>query len=156
MRTPNLSSYVTTALLAVLTASVTGLTWDTEPPVDVLTDEEFENCGLHKLDDAERMHLFRFMMAQPQLSFLAQTAEAYLIEEGFRPTSISGPLPMIEGRSRDVVLAYRDGKAYLLEPPLIGGAIVPGTYWSKGPGSAWHVVMPDGDTKVYWVRNEVP
>jgi hypothetical protein len=155
MRTSNLSAHVTTALLAVLIASVTGLSWDTQPPANLLTEEEFERCGLHKLDDDERLHLFRFMMATPQQCFLTPTAEARMIDRGFKPTSISGPLPLLGDDNREVLLAYRDGKAYMLDPPLIGEALVPGTYWSQGFGISWTVIMPDGDTQMYWVREEL-
>jgi hypothetical protein len=155
MRTPNLSAYVITALLAVLAASVTGLSWDTDPPVDLLTDEEFERCGLSKLDDSERLHLFRFLMAQPQQCYLVSTAEARMIDEGFVPTAISGPMPLQAGDDREVLLAYREAKAYVLDVPLLGNQLAPGTYWSKGRGIAWTVIMPDGDDQAYWVRDEL-
>jgi len=155
MHTSNLSAYVTTALLAVLVASVTGQSWDTEPPVDLLTEAEFERCGLHKLDDNERVHLFRFMMAAPQQCYLGPTAEARMLDRGFKPTAISGPLPLESEGNRDVLLAYRDGQAYMLDAPLSGLALIPGTYWSEGFGMSWRVILPDGDTETYWVREEL-
>ena len=152
MRRPSFSAFVTGALAAVLFSYVVGLGQGHNALRSVLTDDEFAACGLDKLSEQEVEHLSAVLTSLPGYDFLVESAFAYLQQERWRRIRILGyqtedaedPWP------DQYLVVARAGKVYRFDPPSGGPELEPGTYWARGDGRVWELMLPDGSRATIW------
>ncbi len=122
---------------------------------EFVDDEYAESCGLDKLSDREVLNLLNLVKSFHGISFVEEAAQNYMIKQGWHRTDVLGYHYLkLSGDSEptEYLLAYREGKMFVFDIPLITPRLEPGLYWSKGFGSSWDIMSPDGETENYWVK----
>lgn len=114
----------------------------------------YVGVGWNELAPEVRVGLIKEVLALPRTDHLSESAMAYVEGEDFVPTEIMGPV-QLEPDGRELLVAFREGKAYALDLPAIGAPVHPGLYWTSGFGTTWTVVLPDGEKATYWMNREL-
>lgn len=149
-------------LILTITPVVVGVTPTDDESINLvklaLGDSMYLACGLDKLDGDEQDALFSALGGIPSSSFLAESAENFLLAEGWREIQVFGYRRLTPGGiglPDDYMIAWADGAIYILDPPLSGENLAPGFYWAKGQSSRWEIIAPNGKKLDFWLKEKL-
>ena len=130
---------------------------DSRPPyTEFLHEDQYQACGLSKLSEGELLNLVGVVRGWGGISYLGEGAHNYMKRQGWYRTELLGyqklNLSDATMAPREYLLAYREGRLHILDLPITGRRLDPGVYWSKGGGSTWWILTPEGEESSHWVR----
>jgi hypothetical protein len=146
-----LSSFVTTTLAAVLFASVIGLGDSPQRLSGLLSESDYNACGLSKLTADEADRLFE-LLCVPRTDFLGLTAFERMEQDGWVPVDLIGYGARHEETSwpEEFLVFARAGLLYRFKRPMGDDDLEPGRYWAKADSRVWTLMRPDASTENLW------
>jgi hypothetical protein len=118
--------------------------------MSALGNQQYVNCGIDKLDDHERRNLFALIGSYPLVSYTHSAAEAYLLKQGWKQVQVLGAVVVDTTWGEKHIVVSDQYDLFLLDPSIVHALPDPGLYWAQSSGSAWKILMPDGDDGSYW------
>lgn len=151
MSNKRLWGFVTAAVAVVLLSSVIVMGDSPTPFSELLSDSEFDACGLSKLTDDEADRLFALLCVS-RTDFLGETAFKRMETDGWVPVDLVGyglrredtPWP------EKFLICARAGELHRFRLPMGDDDLEPGRYWCKANGRVWTLMRPDASTESLW------
>ncbi|MBD3401855.1 hypothetical protein GF420_03090 [candidate division GN15 bacterium] len=122
-------------------------------PLQQLFGEDYEACGLNKLDRTEQNLLLESIAAGGSVfSYTGESAVRYLEKEGWRRVRVLGAVRESDIGSDRNLIAFHDYSLYSLDATVKPYLLEPGVYWANISGSTWVVIYPEGDEVRFWAK----
>lgn len=149
-----LGSVMVTSL--VLSTVTVGQRNADELPVPAVDSKMYKACGLDRLTEGERSNIYRVFQCRSTHSYLEESAVRFMEKNNWNEIAINGTIELqlgIDPYPKPYLIAYGQGKSYLLEPSLTQSEFpMPGIYFGKIEGSRWRIVEKRGEIIDYWIK----
>jgi hypothetical protein len=121
----------------------------------ILTPQQKQSCGLHKLNAEEQKRLEVVFAALLSGSGLGDSAVEYLKSEGWDEVKVLGTkrLRLENGDdAEEYTIVEKGATTYILEPKTYA-SLSPGRYMGKMGYTSCEIIKRDGSTARFWTKD---